>query len=682
MNNLLKTGLILFISSLITCYNLNSQSIYYVDKWKEYIDNLAMDEVNDETLETLYSDLSYLAENPLELNSLTEEQLRKLPFLSDRQIENLLSYKNKYGAMISVYELKNVDEIDFNTLELLLPFVYIENKSVDKSAITVNSLLRKGRNNLYIRYNDSFQQKQGYKSLPDSISAAYPNRKYLGKSFYNSVRYSYLFDERIEFGFVLEKDGGEPFMNKYRKGYDYYSINLLIKDQKWLKTLVLGDYKIAFGQGLIVSNDYIPSKSAMLSQAERRNNGFRKHFSTNEYDFFRGVGATLNFRQFDLNLFYSNRYLDGSVDSLSITSLKKDGIHRLPRDWDKRNKVNLQTLGGNIRYGSPNFNMGITAIYYSFGSKRFESELRPYSLYTFRGKENANLSVDYMFKKGALKFYGETAMSANKQWATLNGIQIQPVSYASFLILYRNYNKKHQSFYGNSFSQNSSVQNEEGIYLGMQFVPFAYWKIAAYIDVFRFPWLKYRVDAPSSGKEYMGELIHTSGYKNSFSLRYRYKESEINESVDNMVSIKQTAQHRLRFQYTYTARLWSFKSQLDAIEDGKGNRGWMIGERISFQTKSERLNAAVYFAYFDTDNSMVQINSFEKNPLYVYYRPSFYGEGLRLSCSLSYEVLKQLTVMGKLATSHYFDRKKIGTDLETIEGTEKTDMDLILRWKF
>ena len=56
------------------------------------------------------------------------------------------------------------------------------------------------------------------------------------------------------------------------------------------------------------------------------------------------------------------------------------------------------------------------------------------------------------------------------------------------------------TFSGNAFSQNSAVRNEQGMYIGMQWTPFARWKLSAYADVFRFPWLKYGVDAPSTGK--------------------------------------------------------------------------------------------------------------------------------------------------------------------------------------
>ena len=147
----------LSISLLITSYNAISQVTYSVDKWMEYVEELATETEDEERIQTLYSDLSYLTEHPLELNSVTGEQLKRLPFLSDRQIENLISYQKKYGKMVSIYELKNVEEMDFQTISLLLPFVYIGDISVEKRKFTVKNLLKYGRNELQIRYDQCFQ---------------------------------------------------------------------------------------------------------------------------------------------------------------------------------------------------------------------------------------------------------------------------------------------------------------------------------------------------------------------------------------------------------------------------------------------------------------------------------------------------------------------------------------------
>lgn len=686
MRNLLITLSFLLLFHWITCFKAVGKSSFSVDKWKEYVDNIAMEEGNEEAVETLYNDLSYLADNPLELNSLTEEGLRRLPFLTDKQISALLTYKERYGRMLTVYELKNVEGMDYNTLELLLPFVYIDGVVVDKLPITVDNLLKKGRNELYIRYDPSFQQKEGYKPVADSILALYPNRKYLGESFYHSLRYSYSFDERVQLGIVAEKDAGEPFMNKYHKGYDYYSVSLLIKDFKRLKTLAVGDYKMAFGQGVVVSNDYSPSRSMILSQAERRNNGFRRHYSTNESDFFRGIGATFAFDRLKVSVFYSRKDLSGTVDSLLITSLKTDGLNQLQRDWEKRNQVSMQTFGANMQYVSSGFRLGVTALNYSFDGKRYDPELKPYNLYSFRGVENTNGSVDYMFRAGAVKLFGETALSSNRAWATLTGLQLQPASYASFLILYRNYNKAYQAFYANAFSQNSSPQNEEGVYLGMQFTPVAYWKLTAYADVFRFPWLKYGVDAPSSGKEYRVQVEHNQGRSRSFLFSYRYKQTEETVTTDNITRIEDVVRHRIRFLFTHTTPVINLRTSLDGVGYEKGlsgfKKGWMIGQSISAQPEKGRWRGDFFAAWFDTDNSSVTVGSYEKTPMYVYYRPSFYGRGVRLALSLRYDVTTNLMLSLKLASVSYFDRDTIGTGLEEIAGQHKTDMTLLFRWKF
>ena len=336
----------LLVYLLINSYNLNSQNIYSVDKWMEYMQELASETEDEARIENLYTDLSYLVEHPFELNSVTENELKRLPFLSDQQITSLLTYRTKYGKLVTLYELKNMEGMDFDTISLLLPFVYIGDISVNKRPFSVKNLLKYGSNELQIRYDKCFQQKKGYCSYPDSILQQYPNRKYLGEPFYHHLRYSYAFDDRLQLGVVAEKDAGEPFWNSYHKGYDFYSVHLFFKDiNKWLKSLAIGDYKISFGQGLVISNDFTPGRSSIVAQAERRTNGFRRHFSTNENDYFRGMASTVALKQFYISLFYSYRKLDAGVDNNEVSSFKTDGLHRLERDWEKKHTVPMQTYG-------------------------------------------------------------------------------------------------------------------------------------------------------------------------------------------------------------------------------------------------------------------------------------------------------------------------------------------------
>ncbi|MDL2222082.1 helix-hairpin-helix domain-containing protein [Parabacteroides sp. OttesenSCG-928-N08] len=668
----------------------HAQALPSSERWMQYIEELAEETEDEELIEALFMELSYLTEHPMDINHATREQLRLLPFLSDIQVDSLLLHREKYGNLLTLYELKNIPELDRQTIDLILPFLYIGDDYDDKRPITASNLLKQGTNELHLRYDRCFQRKRGYESpsLSDSSASPQPNRRYLGEPFYHSLRYSYSFDNRIFLGLVGEKDTGEPFWNAHYKGYDYYSAHLLLKELKRIKTFVIGDYKASFGQGLVMSHDFTPGRSAIVTQAQRRNNGFRRHYSTNESHFLRGAAATITLGKLNLSLFYSFRKMDAAVDSNRFTTLKTDGIHRLPLDREKHRTVSMQTIGGNLRYDSPSWSIGVTALTYDFGRMSMQPDPKPYNRFYFRGKRNSNVAVDYLWRGKSLQLFGETALSQNGALATLNGMQISPTSYISLLILYRYYDRRYQAWYGKAFAQNSTVQNEEGVYLGMQIVPFPGWKLAAYADLFRFPWLKYNVDAPSSGKEYMGQIDYIRNRRLSLYLRYKFKQKEKNSTTESKTAtIIADQQHRLRLQLLFLpTEPLTLRTSVDAIlyrERGSSSKGYLIAQNIGWKPGKQQLfSGDLYIALFHTDNHATRISSYEKNILYAFSMPSFYGEGLRLAGSFRLELFKQLTLSAKIAHTRYFDRDKVGSNLEEITGKRKTDLYATLRWKF
>ncbi len=681
---LLITWLIIM---LINCYNVYSQEIISVDKWMDYVEELAEESEEDtESIEKLYNDLSYLSENPLNLNRMTVEQLKQIPFLSDIQILNMLDYLKKHGEFVSIYELKNIRFLDMETIELIFPFVYVG--EIDKTRpFTMKNLLKFGTNEFLSRYDRCLNEKKGYKEVPDSILQQYPNRKYIGEPFYTSLRYSYSFDNRLQIGVVAEKDAGEAFWNSSNKGYDFYSVHALLKDMGRVRTLAIGDYKISFGQGLVISNDFTPSRSSILSQAERRNNGFRRHYSTNENDFFRGVASTLSVGKFDVSAFYSNRKADATADEYTISSFKTDGLHRTAGDLEKKRNIRIETIGGNIRYASPRFLIGVTALTYSFGGLSVEPELKPYNVFYFRGKRNTNIGVDYTWRHRQLVFFGETALSENGALATLNAFQWSASSGLKVLLLHRHYDRKYQAFYGNAFSQSSTVQNEDGLYFSMQWAPFAYWRFSGYADFFRFPWIKYGIDAPSSGQEYMIQADFNKIKNTTISARYRFRQREKNITDGNEVMILPVDQHRVRLQITHKpSAIMTLRTSIEGnVYDDDvltSSRGWVISQSAGWKKMNLPVQADISIAYFHTDDYNSRIYSNEKNMLYSFYVPSFYGEGARLSAVFRYNFTKKLYISAKLAWTHYYDRDVMGTGLEEIEGRDKIDLYAQLRWKF
>jgi hypothetical protein len=389
-----------------------------------------------------------------------------------------------------------------------------------------------------------------------------------------------------------------------------------------------------------------------------------------------------------MSLFYSSRRLDATpAGEHTVSAIRTDGLHRLVRDREKTGILPMQTWGGHIRYLSPALRVGLTALHYTFGDYTLRPDPKPYNLFYFSGSRNTNLGVDYLLRTRRLKIFGETAVSANKALASLNALQLTPSSSLSFLILYRYYDKRYQAYFGNAFSQNTSPQNEQGLYMNLQFTPFACWSLSMYADFFRFPWLKYGVDAPSSGREYMVEADYTQLENFSFSLRYKYKQKEKNGAAGDepLAPVLPYAQRRARLQLHYRLLSFAFKTSGEGIlygETEKQSKGYLLAQSLAWKPSAYPFQADVYAACFHTDDYNSSLSSYEKNILYAFHTPRLYGKGIRLSATLRWDLAAKLSLFTKLSCTRYADRDTIGTELEEIEGNHKTEIALLLRWKF
>jgi len=117
-------------------------------------------------LSELTEDLEYFLENPMNLNDADKGDLKRLVFLNDIQIKNLLDYRKKYGTFLSIYELKVVEGLGRNTLEKIRPFIVVAPKT--GWSFKANSLLR-GKHDLIIRFQRKLVRSEAYNIPEDSL---------------------------------------------------------------------------------------------------------------------------------------------------------------------------------------------------------------------------------------------------------------------------------------------------------------------------------------------------------------------------------------------------------------------------------------------------------------------------------------------------------------------------------
>ena len=71
--------------------------------WEELLANvLTAEDLEAATWEDTYEMLCELEQQPMNLNTATREDLESLPFLSERQVEDLMEYLYRYGTMKSL----------------------------------------------------------------------------------------------------------------------------------------------------------------------------------------------------------------------------------------------------------------------------------------------------------------------------------------------------------------------------------------------------------------------------------------------------------------------------------------------------------------------------------------------------------------------------------------------------
>ena len=380
--------------------------------WEENLEELLSESEDPSAWEDELEELGRIRQSPLNLNAATREQLGMFPFLTDTQIENILAYLYIHGPMQTLYELQLVEELDRAVIDRLLPFVCVAPvDDADQSFPSLRTLAKYGRHEVLTRLDVPFYTRRGYET------------SYLGPKLYHSLRYGFRYGDSVEAGFAGEKDAGEPFFALHdRKGYDHYSYYLVLRGMNRLQTLALGTYRLDFGQGLVLGNAFGLGKSFSLATLRSGGNSIRKHGSTDEYNYFRGVAAQVGVMPgLSASAFYSHRRMDGVVEEGTITSIDKTGLHRTQREAGKADAFTLQLAGGNLTYEKNALKLGMTGIYYFF-DRDYTPQLRTYAKYNLQGNRFYNVGVDYRYRLGRLNLTGEAA-KGKYGYALLNRLQ-------------------------------------------------------------------------------------------------------------------------------------------------------------------------------------------------------------------------------------------------------------------
>lgn len=642
MRLILKILLITLLPFLsIESQIIDSTGIQTEETLDEILDESFVEEDNSD----LYNSIEELILNPIDLNTADVFELQKIPGVEANIAEIILSYRNKFGPFYSVNELYAMRELDRELITRIIPFLKVEKFSAAIDSTFIDEAFTERRIipsnlklNLRSRFGNDLQTRKGFE---EGI--------YVGNKLRAYNRLLIKYSKQIQAGILFDKDAGEKDFD------DFKSFHLNLKDFGLLNNVVIGDYILEFGQGLMLWGPYGFSKGAdAIFPVKRKGKILKAYTSATEYDFMRGAASTINYSDFSFTAFYSSRKIDANVDSATskITSTPKTGLHLTENDLNKRDQASEKIFGGRISYKHQNiFNIALS----SYQSK-FSNEFEPKSIYDISGKTFRYHSFDYDFNLNPVNLFGEIVYNETSV-ASLNGIIITPIKNFNITASLRSYPRNFFNLHGFAFGEQSGkTSNEFGIYYGIK------WRsnlglFNFYYDQFKFPFVTFENPVPTSGDEFYLSYSKNIFSKTQLNLRFKSERKEVTEKLNDLKTVVPRIRNSYRTEIVYdVSNKLRMKSRFEFntydIKDAEINeKGFLVFQDIRYAvTKTLLLYGRIIF--FETDSFNSAVYEFENDLTGVLTNLAMYGKGLRWYLMIRYRPFEFATLSLKYSETY------------------------------
>jgi hypothetical protein len=648
-------------------------------------DELFSQRQDDLNYESLYENLLQQLSQPLDLNSASREQLQALMILPEPVIDALVTHREANGPILSALELQALPGFDRETFNRLLPFITVTDPRTTWNGSLFRRMATEKNNYLLLRWQRTLESRAGYQSTDTA-------NRYLGSPDKLYFRYRVASSNDFSIGITGEKDAGEPLQwtpSKRYYGVDYWSAHLQVQNKGRINNLIIGDYQAQFGQGLVLGSVFGFGKNAETIATTRRSTlGFVPYTSLNENQLLRGTAVSIRINQYlTAHGFYSRllqdaHRADSSTDA-GITSLLGSGQHRTPAEMGSR-KVSLQeTWGAALGFRYRRFEAGILTQYTGF-DQTYSPVATPYNQFAFRGSELRQFSAYFSTVWGPATLFGEAARSTGHGDALTLGA-LMSLSYnleVSFLL--RSFDRDFHTLSANAFAESTTPQNEQGFYTGIKYRASRKVTISTFVDVYQFPWLRFRAYAPGEGYEWFIRLTIQPSKKVTCIAQIREETKPRNDNAALLYSTSSTTRHTILLSAGYqpTPGL-SLRTRIQSsrfAQDGRVTTGIALAQDIRFRLR--QWTFTLRHALFDTDDFDNRQYLYESDVWLAYSFPALYGTGIRNVLMVHYPVNDQFDLWVRWSGSLYDHQHTIGSGGDRIAENSQNDIKFQLRIRF
>ncbi len=603
----------------------------------------AVTEFSEVDYEQLQTDLYALHDAPIDLNNTSDEELSQLYFLSPQQIDDILAYAGRH-PFESLYELRLIPSLTEYEIRDLLPFVQIRNH---KSEII----------------NQKLYPREVFAHATHEVITRVDARNIEGVEgtdpMYVQGRYRFDYQRKVIFGAQLRRPVGG-----IAKDLQYGAYLQLRDITPHLHTVVGGNFRASFGQGLVLAPVFHSGKSSYVSSVGMQQQGLR-YYSSVDGEGLHGVGATIR------HAFSSQTRLDASA-LYSMRRANDSTWHHL--------------IGANLTLRHKRLEVQLTAIENLWSDSIHPYRNAKYNRHYFRGRNQAVIGASFRYNHGWFDAFGEVATTQNGRWGvgTLIGSRFYPTQGLSLVALYRYYSPYFDNALGYAFSETSRINDENGGYLGFEITRWRNWRISGYGDVFYFSGYKYG----------LGDAVKTLGYDAMAELQYHHSTiSSFSEAAHSVIPQwwlslrlrarqKGDATYSTRAQFDWAQGAWSLRTTAEAnlVNQSPITYGFTIFQDISYSLplrEGRGLGFRLRLQGFDAREWANRIYTYEHDVLYAFSIPATYGLGGRAYLCLRWQIIPQLAFYFRASETIYAKQWAASHS----RPQTRTDLHLLLRAK-
>lgn len=640
------------------------------DQLIERITSLMVENGNEQATIDTQETIHDLLQNPINLNAAKETELLECGLFNPYQVYGILKHREKYGDFFSIYEMTSIPGIQKSFLQEIQELISFSDQ---QKAVKQNKIKALLLSNIF----NKFPEASAYYT-DDSSAPIYP-----GSPIKISNRLKVNFGDKLIIAAAYEKDAGELAFDQWRP--EHLSGYIAYTPKKILRTVILGNYKLHTGMGLVHGSGFNNSSSGVQLNGYR-SSWSRPFASTAEYNYYRGILTELEWKNWNGMLFYSCKPedislfgIDDSTGNYNLFDMKREtGLHRTRTELQGKKLAIQQSGGFSFSRVQKHFNMGIAGA----GSYLdLTPTLRDSVPFLDSAKRSQwNLSVNAISYGARYEAFAELAINDQLKPALITGAIIHLNPALSLNASFRYYHPDYTGQIPSAYTISSGVSNEIAFHTGALIIPFNNASILLDHDFCYFPSESFYLSIPGFSSRGKMELSYSfkdgSGLYFRYTLRQQQKDASNKGPGPETSSFTSKSQYRLHYSYGIGENL-KLSGRMEWALSGKAEPGFLVYQQ--FQIKQQWLSLTYHVLLFDIDSWDNRIYAYEPGLRYSFSFPSYYGKGVKNSLTASTKLSRYVVLRVRLAHIHYANKWETGSGYEIRNGDQQFETEFQLQ---